>query len=213
MLLVLTPDESKPAAVAELKDRPIAWASFAALDQAIDELVKDDTEVVSEREGFLLRELRTMLSQEGLVAASKEIVVVAAHDAWPEYLEYNAYVCQPNRSFQPVRRIAFYTDGAIQNLVPQILNTREEVVFEKGAHDGAFGAVVDRMLAENERDVGQSSKIMLLSAPDDARTLKLERPIHNDLVADSGRVTAFTQNQRYVRDEKLRSASRTSQLV
>src|SRR5262245_50214231 len=38
-LLVLTPDDAAPAAAAEMVDARLAWASFADLDQAIDELL------------------------------------------------------------------------------------------------------------------------------------------------------------------------------
>lgn len=213
VLLVLTPDESPPGAVAELQNPRVAWTSFAALDQAIDELLKDNSEVVSEREAFLLRQLQAMLADEGLVAASNEVAVVPARSAWPEYHAYHAYICQPNRTFQAVRRIAFYTAGAIQPLVPTILESRDELVFERGVHAGAIGALVDRMLAASAREAGQAFKVMLLSAPDDKRTLKLDGPIENDLTAESGRVAAFTQNQRYVSEERLRRARRTSELV
>lgn len=213
VLLVLTPDDISPAVLAELGDPKVAWASFADLDQAIEELLNDQSEVISEREAFLLRELQAMLAEEGLVSVASDVVVVPARNAWPEYREFHAYVCQPRRPFQGVRRIAFYTGGAIQTLVPTILETRDEVLFEPGAHKGALGTLVDRMLKVGVRETGQQHKVMLLSPPDDARTLKLERKIENDLTADSGRPTAFTQNQRYVAEEKLRKARTTSDLV
>ena len=50
LLLLLTPDNSKPAAVDGLKDGRLVSASFAALDQAVDELLDDKSEVISERE-------------------------------------------------------------------------------------------------------------------------------------------------------------------
>jgi hypothetical protein len=54
---------------------------------------------------------------------------------------------------------------------------------------------------------------MQLSGPDDPATLKLAGPIRNDLESDSGRSIAFTQGQRYVSLERLKTAARTSQLV
>ncbi len=213
VLLVLTPDDTRPAALAELADPSIAWASFATLEQAIEELLKDPFEVISEREGFLLRELQAMLREEGLVLPANNVVVVPARDAWPEYKEFHAYVCQPKRTFQGVQRIAFYTNGAIQTLVPTILETEDEVLFEPKSNAGAFGTLVDRMLARGVRNRGQYYKVILLSAPDDSRTLKLAREIENDLTADSGRVAAFTQNQRYVAEERLRTATTTSELI
>ena len=213
VLLVLTPDDTSPAALSELADPRMAWASFSALDQAIEELLKDPSEVISEREAFLLRELQAMLAEEELISAANDVVVVPARDAWPEYREFHAYVCQPKRPFQGVRRMAFYTGGAIQTLVPTILETLDEVLFEPEAHKGALGALVDRMLSVGVRETGQLYKVVMLSPPDDTRTLKLERKIENDLKADSGRPTAFTQNQRYVAEEKLRKARTTSELI
>jgi hypothetical protein len=75
LLLVLTPDEAQPAALAELADPRVAWSSFADLDQAIDELLGDRSEVISEREAFLLRELQVMLRQEELVFQANDVVV------------------------------------------------------------------------------------------------------------------------------------------
>jgi uncharacterized membrane-anchored protein YjiN (DUF445 family) len=39
VLLVLTPDGDRPAVLDKLDDKRLAWASFATLDQAIDELL------------------------------------------------------------------------------------------------------------------------------------------------------------------------------
>ena len=125
LLLVLTPDDAPPALLDTLHDDRLVWSSFAALDQAIDELLADNYEVISEREAFLLRELQSMLMAEGLVTSANDVVVVPARNAWPEYQQYHAYVCQPDRSFQQVTRMAFYAHGRhSQNLVqfdPSIL--------------------------------------------------------------------------------------------
>ena len=104
LLLVLTPDDARPSAFDALQDDRLVWASFAALDQAIDEMLDDKAEVISEREAFLLREFQTMLMAENLVGGANDVVVVPARHAWPEYEKYHAYVCQPDRPFQPVAR-------------------------------------------------------------------------------------------------------------
>lgn len=59
-LVVLTPDDERPKILDTLSDPRIAWTSFTLLDQAIDEILGDDREVVSEREAFLLRELQSV---------------------------------------------------------------------------------------------------------------------------------------------------------
>ncbi len=45
-LLVLTPDENQPGEVANFSDERLCWSSFTALDQVIDELLLDKTEVI-----------------------------------------------------------------------------------------------------------------------------------------------------------------------
>ena len=212
-LVVLTPDDSRPKVISKMKDKRIIWASFALLDQAINELLDDKREVVSEREAFLLRELQVMFSDEKLIGSVSDVLVIPARVAWPEYEKFHAYVCQPNRSFQPVKRIAFYTLGEICPLVPTVLETHESVLFERGGHKGALGKLVNDLLDQALRDEGLRYKVLLLSLPDDPRTLHLESPITNDLQSASGRVIAFTQNQRYVSIEKLKVARRTSELV
>lgn len=217
-LLVLTPDQSQPSAFDLVEDdqNRLVWASFGALDQAIDELLADGNEVISEREAFLLRELQLMLVEEGLIGTASEVVVVAARQAWPEYQWCSAYVCQPRRAFKPVKRIAFYSQGQVYPLVPSILEIQDEVVLERGRHKGGLGKVIDELIdriPQSKKNVGHSYKVFVLSSPDDPRTMKLDGPILNNLESKSGRATAFTMGQRYVAVEKLKTAKATSDLV
>lgn len=212
-LILLTPDSAPPSAVREINDESLLWTSFDALDQAIEELLSDAREVVSEREAFLLRELQAFLLEEGLVGSEKDVVVVPARRAWGEYQELHAYVCQPGRTFQPVERIAFYFDGCIQRSVPKILEVHDRVLFEREVHDGHLKHVVETLLDSQSQDRESEQKVFLLTAPDEPETVTLQRPIVNDLVSESGRTAAFTMNQRYVSLEKLQSAKTTSELV
>ena len=70
ILLVLTPDDGRPAELAKLNDARVAWTSFSILDQTIDELLEDKYEVVSEREAFLLRALQLKLEAGALRKSS-----------------------------------------------------------------------------------------------------------------------------------------------
>ncbi len=212
LLLVLTPDESRPTVLDELNDDRIAWSSFALLDQAIDELLDDSKEVVSEREAFLLRELQAMLEAEGLLANPNDTVVVAARSAWQEYNDIHAYVCQPNRSFQQVSRVGFYSKGVIYPLVPKILATHEDVEMHRDAYDGDLGRLVNRLLDDERREEGRRFKVIFLSDPDSADTLKLPAPIPNDKRSKTGKPTAFTMGQRYVSSDALLDARTTSDL-
>src|SRR5262249_32453289 len=116
LVLVLTPDDVRPDLIAEIGDDRLIWNSFAALDQAIDELLTDERsekEVISEREEFLLRELQKMLIAENLIGSSKDVLVIPARHAWPLYNETHAYICKAGRAFQPVKYIAFYAGNQI----------------------------------------------------------------------------------------------------
>lgn len=214
LLLVLTPDDQCPQAVHQLDDQRVVWSSFAALDQAINDLIGDDQEIVSEREEFLLRELQAMLLNEGLVATANDVVVVAARDAWPEYNAYHAYICQADRPFRPVQRMAFYTQGQIFPLVPKIREIHHNVEMTPEKHKGELRALINRLLIETpRREKGQANKIMFLSAPNSPETVVLGGPIKNDIVAESGKTIAYTQSQRYTSLERLRAVMKTSELT
>lgn len=214
LLLVITPDDRVPQKIVDLGDKRVVWASFAALDQAINELVSDSLEVVSEREEFLLRELQAMLQNEGLVANQNDVVVVAARSAWPEYEKYHAYVCQPDRPFRPVERIAFYSDGQINPLVPKILESHDHVEFIPENHRGKLRQLIETLMAGTSRkEKGKAYKVMFLSPPDSPETVKLPFPVINDLRTGTGRTTAYTQGQRYTSIGKLLQAKTTSDLT
>ena len=212
LLLVLTPDDVRPAVLDRFDDDRLAWTSFALLDQAIDELLGDPQEVVSEREAFLLRELQAMLEAEGLLANPCDTVIVAARSAWREYNELSAYACQPFRPFRNVSRLGFYSKGVIYELVPRILDSYEDVEMRRGKYKGALGKLVNRLLDGARRKEGDRFKVMLLSAPDSDDTLKLSAAITNDKKSKTGKPTAFTMEQRYVTSEALLAAQTTSDL-
>jgi hypothetical protein len=212
-LLVLTPDARQPTEIDEVKDHRITWASFASLDQAINELFADKKEVISEREAFLLRELQAMLDSEGLIGSEENTLVIPAKHAWPEYREFKAYVCQANRSFKRVSHLAFYSANQIHDRVPKILDVFPSVEMRRGSHTGKLGELVDYLLQNGLREEGKSYEVLLLSPPDAPETVHLDRPVANDLVSSSGVATAFTQNQRYVGLDALRRASKTSELI
>lgn len=212
-LLVLTPDVSLPSIINDLEDDRVVWASFADLDKAINDLIADSFDVVSEREQFLLRELQTMLSCENLLGSDKDTVVVAARSALGMYIHHGVYICQPNRSFRQVKRIAFYKDNQIYEYVPSILEIIEDTILDDAIVKDSFKKPVARWLKERPDEKGDRKKIMLLSDRDNEDTLRLDAPIKNDLRADSGRRIAFTQGQRYIDSKSLREAKTTSGLT
>lgn len=213
VLLVITPHRDEPAEIGELKDKLLIWKPFSELHQAIDELLDDAQEVVSDRETFLLRSLQAMLFQEKLLDSPLDVAVVAAREAWPEYQRFHAYVCQPDRSFQEVKYLSFYADGQIQPLVARIRESKLRVEFTPGMHKGELGHLVEEMLAETPRQEGLEYQVMFLSPPEASETIDLGQPIENDIKSKSGKNWAFTLSQRYVSLEQLKIAKTTSQLV
>ena len=125
----------------------------------------------------------------------------------------HAYVCQPDRTFQAVQYVGFYTNGQVLPLVARIIDVQQRVIFERGRHEGRIGEIVDKLLDLDLREPSFEGKVFLLSAPEDVQTIRLDNAVVNDLRSASGRVAAFTQGQRYVRLEELTKATRTSELV
>ncbi|WP_150244119.1 hypothetical protein [Nocardiopsis quinghaiensis] len=212
-LFVLTPDPTRPAALDAVDDRRMVWFNFAALYDAITAVVDDAFLAPSERDRFLLRELQALFDNDGLVT-SDEVVVVAASQAYPEYLESAAYICQPGRSFREgLTHMGFYAQQAIQPHLARILTCEDHVPFTyeealrregNGGRDARIGDLVRASLETGAREEGQEYMVFLLSEPEAPETVVLEAPVANDTVAASGRPWAWTMGQRYVSLAALR---------
>ena len=135
--------------------------------------------------------------------------MVAARDAYPEYLQHAAYVCQPGRTFrEDLTHMGFYTHGAIQREVPRIEYHEDDVAFTAveaarrangSGRDGRIGELITTLLAAGPRhQAGETYQVFLLSAVDAPETIHLDVAITNDTVAASGRPWAWTMGQRYV---------------
>lgn len=227
-LILLTPDTATPPVVTEIGDPRLAWASFDNLVEAINALVRPGEDwvtssrpVPTERERELLRELVRFLLSQGLVGAGDQVLVLAARFGLDEYLKYGVYMCQPNRAFQPSTHVAFYARGAVQPVVPKVLDQVEQVTLTtEGIHavpdlSPAVQAWLLALVARLETDRpdsrwGEEAKVLLLSAPDDDGTLRLPAPVVNDSVSAEGKPVAFVQGQRYVKLERLKAAPGTT---
>lgn len=226
-LFVVTPDAVEPGVVADLADPRLVWFSFRALTDAIDTVLGDPTGLVAEQTRFLLRELQALLEADGLLDTD-DVVVVAARVAYGEYQNHVVYVCQPGRAFRRgLTHLGFYTDGAIQPLVPRIVAVADNVPFtaEEAAHRRATGDPIEARIAATIdagleqapgaglRTPGETYQVFLLSPPDDPATVRLVGPIVNDTVGRGGRTFAWTMGQRYVSLTRLTSgAAKTSEL-
>lgn len=222
-LFVITPDPVRPRPVEDLADKRVVWFSFAALHDAVSEVLDDTLLAPSERDRFLLRELQALFEAEGLISHD-DVVVVAAGIAHGEYLESSAYICQPDRFFQPgLTHLGFYAGGAIQPQIARIHAQESRVRFTYaeadrrealGGNEARIGEVVRWALDTGSREEEEEYKVFLLSGPEEAATVRLRAPITNDKVASSGRPWAWTMSQGYTSLAALTrpGVSRTSDL-
>lgn len=149
--------------------------------------------------------------------ADADTVVVAARNAYHNYLDTDAYVCQPLRSFRDeITYLGFYKDKAIQREIPLIRHRRKNVLF---SHDEAralrasgdrtdveVGVLLAKNLDSGQQAEGERYQVFLLSSPkDEASTLVLREAIRHT------RRGAWTQGQRYTSSEALRRGPATTE--
>ena len=225
-LIVLTPDYKEPEEIKKVGSDLVVWASFNNLYAAIAEVTATDESWLtsnfsppSEQERFLLRELVQMLLAEGLVnnGRSDAVLIVPARTAIEDYRNFSVYVCQPNRSFQPVEYMGFYHNGSIDKHIAKILHEPvEEIDLTEEAIEVASEStsetqpkltpetqsklreLVIELERQNSPRYGGKFKVFFLSSLDSSDTIKLTQDIRNDLKNAAGRPYAFTQGQRYV---------------
>ena len=217
-LLVLTPDDNRPAALDNIKARKdqIAWSNFVDLAEVIGEILRDEDEPPTEREAFLLRELVIMLREDGLLGRP-DVVVVAASSAWPMYQKVPVYCCLvslPFRNTGQFDRMAFYANGEIKPKVPKVIEVVESINLTREEEIAALGSPAKERAEELFRRMGDTPewnhwfdgnrKVMFLSELDDTGTINLGKSIRNDKQSSSGRTVPFTYGKpRYVRLESL----------
>ena len=152
-----------------------------------------------------------------------KVLVVPAKDALGEYLNYSAYICQPYRHFQDSFRLAFYTHNKIYHRVPKILGSieaisKDEIEIRTDVSEenrARLRQLLTSLEKKPKADWTQQLKIIFLSPPGSPDTLILPNDIINDQISSTGtgRIVAFTQNQRYVSLARLEKAKFTSELI
>lgn len=229
-LIVLSPDTLQPQVVTDLNDKHVVWANFNTLTNAISEVLSlnenwltNNFSLATEQEKVLLRELVQMFLAERLLDSdrSDSVLIVPARQAIEDYMNYSAYLCQPNRSFQNVQYLGFYRMGAIYQRIAKILSPPIESILltEEGIQscEGLDSATVSRLQVlviklhkDNSDRYDGTMKVFFLSASDDSETIKLAQDIQNDLKSFSGRTSAFTMGQRYVSLASLKKNPKTT---
>jgi hypothetical protein len=144
----------------------------------------------------------------------RDVVVVAARSAWPQYHQFQAYICQPNRSLGGATYLAFYAPGKICEVVPKIGKIFPDVEIGGKDHPAELANLLREIVRIKTRLPGQRNQIVLLSGPEDAETIKLPGPIKNDMKSKQQPdiTVAFTMGQRYVSLANLKKAKTTSGL-
>ncbi len=212
-LFVVTPDPEEPALITTLGDERVRWMSFSTLNDAINEALRSET--VADEERFLLRELQTLVSQEGLLGR-EDSVVVAARSAYDFYLRHSAYVCQSGRAFRRgLSRMGFYRSRKIESHIPTILLIRDAVPFTSeevnrlrgtgDVFDARIADLIQAALTAAERVEGQNYQVFLLSSPESEQTCRLPQPITHE-----GPGVAWTMGQRYAHFDRLRTGPQTT---
>ena len=135
------------------------------------------------------------------------VLVVAASRAIDDYAQHFAYICRPGRTFREVGWMAFYT-GEIEPIIPRVIAVFERVNFDEPGECERLAANsqavvnslrgVRRSLQLSPAAQSAARKVIVLSGPGSSDTIRLSRPIRNDLRTDVGRVRPFVQGHRYV---------------
>jgi hypothetical protein len=220
LLIVVSPDFQAPPALRalEAQGEPVKWFSFNTLHRVIDTVVQEQ-ETIRDDERLLLRELQTLLVEDGLLGR-QDTVIVAAGLAHGFYGSHHAYVCQQGRSFRnELTHLGFYRKRRIEREIPRILYVEDSVPFNaaEAARRLALGdplqdrvaRVIQASLASGERADGAIHKVFILSPPGDPETVELAQPLPHE---GEGKGSAFTMGQRYVYLESLKTAESTADL-
>lgn len=170
------------------------------------------------------REISILSSNKIDIDDEGDVLIIPAKYALNEYLDHSVYMCQPNRTFRPVKHIGFYSNGKINRHIPKIIDKVENVLLYKNSiKNSKLNAnmkkkllnLVNSLERKNDFDrLGDKVKAMFLTEPNSKETFKLKKDIVNDTKSKSGKNIAFTQSQRYIPLSKFKNNPiRTSQLL
>lgn len=171
-------------------------------------------------EGTSLQPVSEEMIEHVLEHANLVVIVPANRVAYLDYSRYCAYICQPNRTFgNDPTRIAFYADQEVKQQVPRIRRAFTDVVFSEDtvatlrASDDVekvdLADIIEHVIANETggRKAGRHYDVMLLTAPGDDDTVKLDHPIRH---TRRGRGAAFVRRQRYTSEAALQRMPKTT---
>lgn len=118
-----------------------------------------------------------------------------------------------------VGHVAFYVDGAIDPVIPAVTADYRGLLFSPsvaaqlratgGPEDERAASLVDESLRVEDDFAGTARRVLLLSAPDDDRTLVLNSPVANTKERD-GRPLAWAVSPKVVRWSSLAAGPTTT---
>lgn len=116
-------------------------------------------------------------------------------------------------------RVAFYADQEVKQEIPRIRRTFTNVAFSHDTvaalkasgdlEEGELADIIEHVITNQTggRKAGGHYDVMLLTAPSDDDTVKLDHPIRH---TRRGRGAAFVRRQRYTSEAALRRMPRTT---
>lgn len=116
-------------------------------------------------------------------------------------------------------RVAFYADQEVKQEVPRIRRTFTDVVFSQetvatlrssdDVEEAELAHIIEHVIANQTggRKAGRHYDVMLLTAPGDDDTIKLDHPIRH---TRRGRGAALVRRQRYTSEAALQRMPKTT---
>ncbi|MBI3865627.1 MAG: hypothetical protein HY290_27455 [Planctomycetia bacterium] len=133
----------------------------------------------------------------------------------------SAYICQPARdlTIQVVGRIAFYSSGRIEPLVPAVIDRLDDEEMVSSHKNPDLRKIIVHLIKQRVLRNGQRNRVFLLSPPEPAFSapkarcsIKLRKPIPNVKMDKNGDRSPFTYGKRYVSLAALLTANDSDDL-
>ncbi len=166
---------------------------FGEIDEGIDELIASAPE-------------RATTEPEAKPSSPSEVLVVTGGHEYGRYLANGVVVLDEDTELPDgVTHLAFYSGGDIEIHVPAVLADYPALQISEAVVEDlrATGREVDQLAAnsvagllDTDMLAGDTVHLVLLSYPNDERTLRLDQPIKNTKKAKSGRPMAWTVGSR-----------------
>lgn len=153
----------------------------------------------------------------------QDTVLVPGFQEWELYTKTGVYLCQPGRTFRPVKWIAFYVDRTVKEELPFIKERRDNVPFttdeikrlkgEKTPESRKIAKAIEHLLehgwAQNsnspkKREVGGRYQVFVLTSDEEVQPHGLHKRLAVEIRNyESGKGSAWVTKQRYLYSDRL----------